>query len=100
MIFSGSAVVDFNNTSGFGTQGGSPPYIAIWTGFVYDPKTGTVLEQNQNLAFSTDPNGTHWTYYDKNPVLRIPGEINFRDPKVMWYDPGSRWIMAVSLSAE
>jgi fructan beta-fructosidase len=43
-----------------------------------------VIEQNQNLAYSID-NGTTWIKYDKNPVLRIPGETNFRDPKVMWY---------------
>ena len=34
-----------------------------------------------------------------NPVLKIPGEINFRDPKVMWFAPQKKWVMSVSLSA-
>jgi sucrose-6-phosphate hydrolase SacC (GH32 family) len=44
MIFSGSAVVDVNNTSGLKT-GASPPYVLIWTGHVFD-EFGVVVEQN------------------------------------------------------
>lgn len=101
MIFSGSAVVDINNTSGFQTvKGGSPPYVLIYTAYVISLDGKIVFEQNQNLAYSTDINGTDWKFFEGNPVLRIPGEINFRDPKVMWYAAEQKWVMSVSLSAE
>ena len=48
MIFSGSAVVDWKNTSGFG-QDGKPPLVAIYTGH-YTKKP----LQNQNIAYSND----------------------------------------------
>lgn len=41
-----------------------------------------------------------WTKYEHNPVLVIPGELNFRDPKVMWYPEEQKWVMTVSLSLE
>ena len=84
MMFSGSAVIDVNNTSGFQTNlTGPPPYVLIYTGHVYNATS--TIEQNQNLAYSVD-NGQTWIKYTQgNPVLSIPGEQNFRDPKVMWY---------------
>ena len=88
MIFSGSAVVDWNNTSGFGRPG-QPAMVAIYTGHY----TGKPL-QNQQIAFSTD-RGRTWTKYSGNPVLDI-GEADFRDPKVIWHQPTGRWVMAVS----
>lgn len=90
MIFSGSAVVDWKNTSGFGAHG-RPPLVAIYTGH----HTGRPL-QNQQIAFSND-RGRTWTKFDGNPVLDI-GEADFRDPKVFWHEPTGRWIMAVSWS--
>lgn len=88
MIFSGSAVVDWKNSSGFGRDG-KPPLVAIYTGH----HTGRPL-QTQNLAYSTD-RGRTWTKYSGNPVLDL-GEADFRDPKVFWHPPTRRWIMAVS----
>lgn len=88
MIFSGSAVVDWKNTSGFGING-KPPLVAIYTGHY----TGRPL-QNQQLAYSND-RGRTWTKFPGNPVLDI-GEADFRDPKVFWHEPTGRWIMAVS----
>jgi len=88
MIFSGSAVVDWRNTSGFGRQG-KPPLVAIYTGHY----TAKPL-QNQQLAFSND-RGRTWIRYEGNPVLDI-GEKDFRDPKVFWHEPTQRWVMAVS----
>ncbi len=88
MIFSGSAVVDSKNTSGFG-QGGKPPLVAIFTG-----SNTQKPWQNQQLAYSND-RGRTWTKYAKNPVLDI-GETDFRDPKVFWHEPSRRWIMAVA----
>src|SRR4051812_28801229 len=88
MIFSGSAVVDWHNTSGFGT-GDKPPLVAIYTGHY----TGKPL-QNQQIAYSTD-RGRTWTKYARNPVLDI-GERDFRDPKVFWHEPTKSWVMVVS----
>lgn len=88
MIFSGSAVVDWNNTSGFGKDG-KPPMVAIYTGH-YTTKP----LQNQQIAYSND-RGRTWTKYAGNPVLDI-GEADFRDPKVFWHEPTQQWIMTVS----
>ncbi len=93
MIFSGSAVVDWHDTSGFGV-GGRPPLVAIYTA---NPRGGPGL-QTQNLAYSTD-GGMHWTKYAGNPVLNI-GLRNFRDPKVFWYAPRHEWVMVVSRAAQ
>jgi len=88
MIFSGSAVVDWKNTSGFGRDG-KPPLVAIYTGH-YTKKP----LQNQHIAYSND-RGRLWTKYTGNPVLDI-GERDFRDPKVMWHEPTRRWVMTVA----
>ncbi|MFE2985001.1 GH32 C-terminal domain-containing protein [Streptomyces sp. NPDC059262] len=92
MVFSGSAVVDWNNTTGFGTKT-NPPMVAIYTSL--DKSTGT---QAQSIAYSTD-RGRTWAKYQGNPVLDI-GSKDFRDPKVQWYAPTKSWLMTVSLSAE
>lgn len=90
MIFSGSAVVDRDNTSGFGTAK-NPPMVAIYAGYHTDTKI-----QDERIAYSTD-HGRTWTKYKGNPVIAI-GSKNFRDPKVFWYAPGHHWIMIVALS--
>jgi fructan beta-fructosidase len=93
-IFSGSAVFDSLNTSGLGTAA-NPPLVAIFTH--HDPKTEKTTNtfQNQSIAYSLD-NGNTWTKYPGNPVLRNTGIVDFRDPKVMWYAPRSRWIMTLA----
>lgn len=88
MAFSGSAVIDWHNTSGFG-RGGKPPMVAIYTGA--NPKTG---KQSQFLAYSNDRGRTFTPYGE---VLDI-GSHEFRDPKVFWYAPDKRWVMAVVLA--
>ncbi|MCB0636800.1 MAG: glycoside hydrolase family 32 protein [Lewinella sp.] len=91
-IFSGSAVVDWNNTSGLG-QDGQPPLVAIFTH--HDPvgeKSGANDFQYQSLAFSNDK-GRTWTKYDGNPVVPNPGIRDFRDPKVIWHEDSQQWIM-------
>jgi len=91
-IFSGSAVIDWNNTSGFGSKN-NPPLIAIFTYHNIDgERAGKNDYQTQGIAYSTDK-GRNWTKYENNPVLPNPGIRDFRDPKVMWYEAGNKWIM-------
>ena len=92
MIFSGSAVVDWKNSSGFGKDG-RPPLVAVYTGF-----RTTDRVQFQCIAYSNDK-GRTWTKYSGNPVIDI-NSMDFRDPKVQWHDATRRWIMTVSLSAQ
>ena len=89
-IFSGSAVVDHNNTSGFGTRE-NPPIVAIYTEHHNDESN-----QSQCLAYSLDE-GLTFTKYAGNPVLNI-NEKNFRDPKVQWID--GQWLMTVALASD
>jgi len=94
-IFSGSAVVDSNNTSGFG-KNGKIPLIAIFT--QHDPKgeqAGKDNFQNESIAYSLD-DGYTWTKYANNPVLMNPGIRDFRDPKVMWYAQEKKWVMTLA----
>ncbi|WP_035840194.1 glycoside hydrolase family 32 protein [Kitasatospora azatica] len=90
MVFSGSVVLDKDNSSGLGTTA-DPPLVAVYTSFV--KATGV---QRQSLAYSTD-GGLTWTKYANNPVLDINSQ-NFRDPKVFWYAPTHSWLMAAALS--
>ncbi|MDB5241988.1 MAG: glycoside hydrolase family protein [Spirosoma sp.] len=95
MIFSGSAVVDRDNTSGFG-KNGQTPLVAIFTHHnarLEKEKTGKF--QYQSLAYSLDE-GKTWTKYAGNPVLPNPGITDFRDPKVRWYEPRKKWIMTLA----
>jgi fructan beta-fructosidase len=94
-IFSGSAVVDSNNTSGFG-KNGKIPLVAIFTQHNQkgaDAKTTTF--QNQSIAYSLDE-GQTWVKYQGNPVVKNPGIVDFRDPKVMWYPKQKKWVMTLA----
>jgi fructan beta-fructosidase len=95
MIFSGSAVVDKNNTSGFG-KNDKIPLIAIFTQHnAGQEKSGRNDFQNQSIAYSLD-DGKSWIKYPGNPVLKNPGITDFRDPKVMWYQSQKKWIMTLA----
>ena len=89
MIFSGTVVVDKNNSSGL--CDGKDCLVAIYTSNVHKNNEGIV--QHQSLAYSND-NGRTWERYSKNPILSIQRK-DFRDPKVFWYEPQQRWIMAL-----
>ncbi len=88
-IFSGSAVVDWNNTSGFRTDGDHPPLVAVFT------HSSKHNHQVQSLAYSLDA-GTSWEYYQGNPVMPNPGVDDWRDPKVFWDEQTNRWIMVLA----
>ena len=85
MIFSGSVVVD-PNTSGMCE--GTDCLVAIYTGH-------TATRQSQHIAVSND-RGRTWTKFAGNPVLDLELK-DFRDPKVLWYEPGQYWVMVVAL---
>ncbi len=89
-VFSGSAVVDKENTSGLGTAR-EPAMVAVYTA----ARPGS---QAQSLAYSTD-RGRTWKRYAGNPVLDI-GSGEFRDPKVFWYAPERKWVMVVAKALE
>ena len=86
-IFSGSAVIDYKNTSGFGSKG-NPVMVAIYTEHKNDKSS-----QTQCLAFSLDQ-GRTFTKYEGNPVLDLQTP-DFRDPKVQWVD--GQWLMTIAL---
>ena len=91
-IFSGSSVVDKDNTAGFGAGA----IVSFYTSY----NTGREYVQTQCLAYSLD-DGMTFTKYEGNPVL-VPfdGIKDFRDPKVFWYEQESKWIMIVSADKE
>jgi fructan beta-fructosidase len=93
LIFSGSVVVDWKNTSGFGKEG-KPPLVAIFTQHLMEgEKSGKHDFQYQSLAFSNDK-GRTWTKYAGNPVIPNKDKIHdFRDPKVIYDETSKQWIM-------
>jgi len=97
MIFSGSAVLDKNNTSGLGL-GGIAPLVAIYTQHnMSGEKAGRTDFQNQSIAYSLDE-GKTWTKYIGNPVLKTPNLKDFRDPKVIWHEPTQKWIKSLAVA--
>lgn len=91
-IFSGSAVIDYNNTSGF-QKGNTPAMVAIYTTDLR--KDRVEINQQQNIAYSFDK-GRTFTKYEGNPVIsaeRKFGSGHERDPKVFWYEPNKVWVM-------
>ena len=80
MCYSGSTVVDTNNTSGFKT-GSNPVFVTIYTA----TKKGTCLAYSNDL-------GATWQAYAGNPVAIGGTNENTRDPHVFWYAATSRWI--------
>ena len=94
-IFSGSSVVDKNNTSGFG-DAKNPPVVAIYT--YHNPnreQDGKIHVESQGIAYTLD-NSKTFTKYSNNPVLKNPGIKDFRDPKVFWDSKRQQWIMALA----
>jgi fructan beta-fructosidase len=89
-IFSGSAVVDFNNTSGLGTVK-NPAMIAIFTYHnMQIEEAGGINAQSQGLAYSLDE-GETWSKYKENPIITNPDLKDFRDPNVFWNKDTNTW---------
>ena len=85
-IFSGSAVVDKDNTAGFGA------------GAIVAMYTSAGRHQTQSIAYSTD-GGRTFTKYAGNPVITYPAP-DFRDPKVFWHEGTKRWIVVLAVGQE
>lgn len=89
-IYSGSAVIDWNNTAGFGHEA----MVAAFTHHHHES-----ADEVQSIAYSLD-RGRSWTKYPGNPVIPVrEGYRDFRDPKVVWYDRddgGGHWVMALA----
>ena len=86
-IFSGSCVIDRDNTAGFGAGA----VVAFYTSAKSTPWGDS---QSQSMAYSTD-GGKTFTKYAGNPVLTST-KPDFRDPKVFWYAPGKHWVMILA----
>ncbi len=96
-IFSGSAVVDVDNTSGLGTKD-NPPMVAIFTYHLAEAeKAGRKDYQTQGMAYSVDK-GRTWEKYKQNPVLKNPGIKDFRDPKIIWHQASRQWVMILAVT--
>ncbi|MCL4115998.1 UNVERIFIED_CONTAM: hypothetical protein GTU68_054619 [Idotea baltica] len=94
LIFSGSAVLDKQNTSGFGSLE-NPPLVAVYTyHLVEGEKAGRKDYQTQGMAYSLD-NGDSWVKYVGNPIIGNSEIKDFRDPKVMWHEPTKNWILTL-----
>jgi len=95
-MFSGSAVIDYDNTAGFNSLNKKskeyvPAMVALYT--ADNPE-----KQVQCLAYSLDK-GRTWTKYKQNPIVDSRARWNSkdtRDPKVFWYKPGKHWVMVLS----
>ena len=93
-MYSGSAVVNVNNTSGFFPNQDNG-VVAIYTIAAYTTTAGV---QTQNIAYSADGGYTFETYAG-NPVIDI-NSTQFRDPKVLWHVPTEKWVMVVAYASE
>ena len=85
LVFSGSCVVDRDNTAGFGKDA----VIAIYT--------SAANTQIQSMAYSTD-GGKTFTPYEKNPIIVSDKEC--RDPHMFWHEPSGKWILVLAAALE
>lgn len=89
-MFSGSAVIDYDNTAGY-NKGQTPAMVAAYTAAGSE-------KQVQCIAYSLDK-GRTFTKYAGNPVIdskHIWNSQDTRDPKVFWYTPGNHWVMVLN----
>ena len=96
-IWSGSAVVDWHNTSGL-AHGVETPLVALYTAAGSTSPASQGQPFTQCLVVSLD-RGRTWAKYERNPVMAHLVHEN-RDPKVIWFAPTRQWIMALYLDGE
>lgn len=93
-IFSGSAVIDDNNTAGFQT-GDEKVMVCFYTSAGGRNPMSKGQPFTQSIAYSND-RGRTWTVYEGNPILGHIHGAN-RDPKVIWHEPTNQWVMVLYL---
>uniref|UniRef100_UPI004047F265 glycoside hydrolase family 32 protein n=1 Tax=Mariniflexile sp. TaxID=1979402 RepID=UPI004047F265 len=93
-IFSGSAVVDISNSSGFGEVSNAVPIVAMYTSSKQLEGTDN-WKQTQSIAYSNDE-GKTFTKYENNPVIDNDKIKDFRDPKVTWDEERNKWVMVLA----
>lgn len=89
-MFSGSAVIDYNNTAGF-NKGNTPAMVVTYTVDGHG-------KQVQSMAYSLDK-GRTFTKYKGNPLIDSKEKWNSqdtRDPRVFWYAPGKHWVLVLN----
>ncbi|MDO5570433.1 MAG: DUF4980 domain-containing protein [Bacteroidales bacterium] len=89
-MFSGSAVIDYENNAGF-NKNGKPAMVVFYT-------ADSPSKEVQCMAYSLD-NGRSFTKYDKNPIIDSKEKWNSkdtRDPKVFWYAPKKHWVLVLN----
>jgi fructan beta-fructosidase len=96
-MWSGSAVVDWKNTSGLGSND-APPIVLIYTAAGGKLPESQGRRFTQAIAYSND-RGRTWTKYAGNPVMPTVADGN-RDPKVVWHEPSKQWVMALYLDGD
>ncbi len=91
-IFSGSALVDYNNTSGL-QSGSEKTLVAFYTSAGGTSRWSSSQPFTQSMAYSND-SGHTWSKFANNPVVsQIAGGT--RDPKVFWHEVSGKWVMVV-----
>ncbi|PNY79304.1 glycoside hydrolase family 32 protein [Deinococcus koreensis] len=93
MIFSGSAVTDWHNTSGLG-DGSRPPLIALYTGHADDhPQRQHLAQRHHQAQFLAHSNDGGQTWKAGPEAVLDLNRADFRDPKVFWDEARRRWVM-------
>ena len=93
MIYSGSAVVDWNNSSGLCKNPDPQDHSCLIA--IYAADYHQKVEKT-HIAYSND-RGRTWTNYSGNPVIDLDA-ADFRDPKVFWYAPQKKWVLVAVLA--
>jgi sucrose-6-phosphate hydrolase SacC (GH32 family) len=99
MIFSGSCVVDKNNTTGFATKPGQIPLVAIYTGHISLIQRIATAHCKINISLIALTMAEHGKNMRAIPVLDL-NRRDFRDPKVLWYEKDKKWVMSVVFPQE
>lgn len=92
-IFSGSAVYDQENSSGFGKDG-QAPVVAMYTSHKMRGSDDEHDQEQQSIAYSLD--GVSFTKFEGNPVIPNHTLPDFRDPKIFHNPVRDCWGMVLA----
>jgi len=93
-LWSGSAVVDTNDTAGFGA-GAVGMLVTQMDHPTPEQQANARGPQAQFLWYSTD-GGRNFRPYGEQPVIPNDGRADFRDPKVVWDPDRERWVALIA----